>query len=363
MPYTIAVLPGDGIGPEVVAEGVKVLRAVGERAGRDFELLWGVVGGAAIDQHGTALPPETYALCERADAILVGACGGPKWDDPRAEVRPEQALFALRKGFDLFANLRPVRVFPALVGVSPLKAQVIEGVDLLIVRELTGGLYFGRPSRRWEEEGERRAIDTLPYSEHEICRVLQVAIRLARTRRRKVTSVDKANVLWTSRLWREIATEMAAANPDVQVEHVLVDAMAMHLLRRPRDFDVIVTENMFGDILSDEASLLAGSLGMLPSASINEGPKGLYEPVHGTAPDIAGQQKANPLGTILSVAMLLRFSLGLAAEADAVELAVERVLSAGYRTADIYEEGAVLVSTEQMGTLVAEAVRRGTQGR
>ncbi len=359
MPYTIAVLPGDGIGPEVVAEGVKVLHAVGERAGRSFELLWGVAGGAAIDQYGTPLPPETYALCEQADAILVGACGGPKWDDPRAEVRPEQALFTLRKSFDLFANLRPVRVFPALVGVSPLKARVIEGVDLLIVRELTGGLYFGQPSRRWEENGERRAVDTLPYSEREIRRVLQVAIGLARTRRRKVTSVDKANVLWTSRLWREIATEMAAANTDVQVEHVLVDAMAMHLLRRPRDFDVIVTENMFGDILSDEASLLVGSLGMLPSASVNEGSKGLYEPVHGTAPDIAGQQKANPLGTILSVALLLRLSLGLTTEADAVEQAVEQVLSEGYRTADIYDEGATLVSTAQMGTLVAEAIRRG----
>jgi 3-isopropylmalate dehydrogenase len=359
MPYTIAVLPGDGIGPEVVAEGIKVLHAVGERAGRSFELRWGVAGGAAIDQYGTPLPPETYALCERADAILVGACGGPKWDDPRAEVRPEQALFTLRKGFDLFANLRPVRVYQALVGVSPLKAQVIDGVDLLIVRELTGGLYFGQPSRRWEESGERLAVDTLPYSEREIRRVLQVAMRLARARRRKVTSVDKANVLWTSRLWREIATEMAAANPDVQVEHVLVDAMAMHLLRRPRDFDVIVTENMFGDILSDEASLLAGSLGMLPSASVNEGRKGLYEPVHGTAPDIAGQQKANPLGTILSVALLLRLSLGLSAEADVVEQAVEQVLNEGYRTADLYEGGTTLVSTAQMGTLVAEAIRRG----
>jgi 3-isopropylmalate dehydrogenase len=300
------------------------------------------------------LPRETLAACERADAILLGAVGGPKWDDPRAKVRPEQGLLGLRLGLGLFANLRPVRVHPALAASSPLKQDRLEGVDILFIRELTGGLYFGKPRFRETVGGRTRAVDTLEYTDDEIRRVVRLAFTLAAGRRKLVTSVDKANVLETSRLWREVAMEVGAQHPDVRLEHQLVDSAAMRIVTAPRAFDVIVTENMFGDILTDEASVLAGSLGLLPSASLGEGPRGLYEPIHGSAPDIAGQGIANPLGTILSVAMLLRHSLGLESEARAVERAVDAVISAGARTGDM--GGSPPMSTRDMGLAVCERI-------
>jgi 3-isopropylmalate dehydrogenase len=357
----VLVLPGDGIGPEVTSQGVAVLRAVTGR-GIDIELAEASVGGASIDAHGAAIRPEVLEQAKSADAILLGAVGGPKWDDPRASVRPEQALFALRKGLGLFANLRPVRVFAELVEASTLKRAVVEGVDLMVVRELTGGIYFGQPSERRTGPNGREAVDTMPYHEGEVRRVVNAAFELARLRRKRVASVDKANVLSTSRLWREIAGEVAREYPDVAFEHVLVDAMAMHLIRRPRDFDVIVTENLFGDILTDEAAMLSGSMGLLPSASLGDGrnrfdkPRGLYEPIHGSAPDIAGQDKANPLATILSVAMMLRHSLGAEAEAGRIEMAVRRVLADGRRTPDIAEAGAKTVGTVEMGRAVVAAL-------
>jgi 3-isopropylmalate dehydrogenase len=359
--FKIAVLPGDGIGPEVCAEGVKALRAVGKRFGHTFEMEEALVGGAAIDKQGVAILPETLAMCKRSDALLFGAVGGPKWDDPRAKVRPEQGLFALRKGLGLFANIRPVKLHPLMVDASTLKREVLEGTDMIVVRELTGGLYFGRPQRRWESAQGRQAVDTMRYSEREVRRVLEVGFKLARERRKRLTSVDKANVLDTSRMWREIAVEMGKENLDIELDHLLVDSCAMHLIRRPASFDVIVTENMFGDILTDEASMLAGSMGMLPSASMGrvraDGTgMGLYEPIHGTAPDIAGQGKANPLAMILSTAMLLRLSLGLAAEADAVEAAVNAALEQGLRTPDIAPQGTRTVSTPVMGDAVAAAL-------
>lgn len=358
--FSIAVLPGDGIGPEVMAEALKVLRAVERRFGHRFTLEEDIIGGAAIDRFGTALRDETLALCKRVDAVLFGAVGGPQWDDPQAppERRPEWGLLRLRKGLGLFANLRPIRVHPLMLGASTIRREVLEGTDMVVIRELTGGLYFGQPKKRWADEQGRQAVDTMFYSEAEVRRILQVGFDLARSRRRKLTSVDKANVLETGRLWREIATEMGRENPDVELEHILVDACAMHLIRRPADFDVVVTENTFGDILTDEASMLAGSMGMLPSASLGErrpdgtGP-GLYEPIHGTAPDIAGQGKANPLAAILSAAMMLRLSFSLTAEADGVERAVDGALAAGCRTADIATEGARLVNTTEMGDEVA----------
>ncbi|MFQ5859513.1 MAG: 3-isopropylmalate dehydrogenase, partial [Anaerolineae bacterium] len=345
-----------------------------------FELTEGLIGGIAIDETGDPLPDETLALCHESDAVLLGAVGGPKWDDPTASVRPEQGLLRLRKELDLFANLRPVRVYPALAGASTLQRQVVEDVDLVIVRELTGGIYFGRPSGRQDTGAGRAAVDTCTYTEGEIERLMRVAFDLARQRRKpvtsagsvqalsgaegKVTSVDKANVLSTSRLWRQVAHEVATDYPDVAYEDLLVDAAAMHLIRRPADFDVVATENLFGDILSDEASMLAGSMGMLPSASLGEARSaggrrfGLYEPVHGSAPDIAGQGISNPLATILSVAMLLRVSLGLNDEADQIEQAVADVLAAGYRTADIMSDGMTRVGTTEMGDLVVERLRK-----
>ena len=361
MKANLLVLPGDGIGPEVAGQAVAVLNAVAGR-GFDVELATADVGGASIDAHGVAIRPEVLAQAESADAILLGAVGGPKWDDPRATVRPEQALFALRKGLGLFANLRPVRVLPELVDASTLKREVVEGVDLVVVRELTGGIYFGQPSERRHGANGREAVDTMPYHEGEVRRVTKAAFELARQRRKKVTSVDKANVLSTSRLWREVAGEVAQEYPDVAFEHVLVDAMAMHLIRRPREFDVIVTENLFGDILTDEAAMLSGSMGLLPSASLGEGrnrfdkPRGLYEPIHGSAPDIAGQDKANPLATMLSVAMMLRLSLGAEVEAARIEQAVRRVLAEGWRTPDIAEPGATTVGTVEMGRRVVAAL-------
>ncbi len=381
MQAQITLLPGDGIGPEVVAEGVKVLKAVADRFGHAFQFTEALIGGIAIDETGNPLPDETLAACRASDAVLLGAVGGPKWSDPRAAVRPEQGLLGIRAGLGLFANLRPVKVYPTLVAASTLKPEVVDGVDLLILRELTGGLYFGKPQGQSGERPNRAAVDTLAYTELEIERLMRLAFELARSRRKKVTSVDKANVLASSRLWRAVAHEVAADYPDVTLEDMLVDACAMHLIRRPRDFDVIATENMFGDILSDEVAMLAGSMGMLPSASLGdrrgdpsaltpagadnspllrgEGPGvrsvrfGLYEPIHGSAPDIAGLGIANPLATILSCAMLLRWSLGLAAEADAVEAAVDAVLADGFRCRDIATPGCTIVGTAEMGDRVA----------
>jgi 3-isopropylmalate dehydrogenase len=358
--YEVATIPGDGVGPDVVAAARRVVDAVGARLGFAVEWTEYLVGGAAIDAHGVAIRPEDVEACGQADAILLGAVGGPKWSDPSSPVRPEQALFALRGGLGLYANLRPVTVHPALIASSPVRAELLDGVDLLIVRELTGGLYFGErqepaPPEPAGEASERHAWDTLPYTEGEIRRVVDLAFELAAGRRRQVTSVDKANVLATSRLWRSVATEIGAAHPDVTLAHQLVDSCAMLLVRRPADFDVIVTENLFGDILSDEAAVLAGSLGMLPSASLGErrtahGTFGLYEPIHGSAPDIAGRDLANPLGTILSAAMLLRHSLGREDAAGAIEAAVSAVLDDGFRTVDLLPPGGDDTGLRRVGT-------------
>lgn len=344
----IAVLPGDGIGPEIVSQAVRVLNRIAERYGVSFEMEHALVGGAAYDATGHPLPPETLDLCKRSDAVLFGAVGGPKWDNLPPALRPEAgALLPLRKGLGLYANLRPALLFPALAEASPLKPQVLgEGLDILVVRELTGGIYFGQPKER--RDGGRTAVDTCLYTETEVERIAHVAFRAARQRRKKVTSVDKANVLETSRLWREVVTHIAQQYPDVELQHMLVDNAAMQLIRNPRQFDVILTENMFGDILSDEAAMLTGSLGMLPSASLGEGTFGLYEPVHGSAPDIAGQGIANPLATILSVAMMLRHSFGMDEAASSIEKAVDAALREGYRTPDIWQEGYRKVGTIEM---------------
>jgi 3-isopropylmalate dehydrogenase len=361
MRATIVLLPGDGIGPEVVAQGRRVLERIAARFGHAFTFTEQLIGGAAIDATGEALPHQTLAACERADAVLLGAVGGPKWDDPRAKVRPEQGLLGLRRALGLYANLRPVRVHPALVASSPLKAERLEGVDVLFVRELTGGLYFGQPRLRERVGDKTRAVDTLEYTDHEIRRVVQLAFRLAQGRRKLVTSVDKANVLESSRLWREVASAVGGEHPGVTLEHQLVDSCAMRLITAPRSFDVVVTENMFGDILTDEAAVLAGSLGLLPSASLGDGSRGVYEPIHGSAPDIAGRGMANPLGTISSVAMLLRHSFGLEEEARAVEGAVDAAIAGGARTADMSpptrptsENRAPALTTEAMGSAVCE---------
>jgi len=335
MKANIILLPGDGIGPEVVAEAVRVLDVIAGKCGHSFSFTERLMGGCSIDKSGSSLTDETLADCQAADAVLLGAVGGPKWDDPRAKDRPERGLLALRKGLKVFANLRPVKVHPALIESSPLKPEKLKGVDILVIRELTGGLYFGFPKGRDVKDGRERAVDTLEYYDYEIRRVVELAFKLARGRKKKVTSVDKANVLESSRLWREIATQVGAQNPDVTLEHILVDTASMRIITGPAYMDVVVTENMFGDILTDEASVLAGSMGMLPSASLGEGRLGLYEPIHGSAPDIAGKGIANPTGTILSAAMLLRHSLGLEAEAAFIEQAGEAAISAGARTADL----------------------------
>lgn len=332
MQAKIVTLPGDGIGPEVVAEALRVLDRVAEHRGHSFTYEEALIGGCAIDSTGNPLPDETLAACERADAVLLGAVGGPQWSDPTAPVRPEQGLLKLRHHFDLFANLRPVKAYPALARHAPLRADLLTGVDILFVRELTSGAYFGE---RAEQGDGDSAYDTMYYNVAQVQRVAKVAFEAARKRQKKLASVDKANVLASMRLWRRTVNEIATEYSDVALEHVLVDACAMHLLRRPATFDVVLAENMFGDILSDEASVLAGSLGMLPSASLNDGPFGVYEPIHGSAPDIAGKGLANPTGTILSAALLLRHSLNLDAEALAIESAVEQALEAGARTADI----------------------------
>ena len=353
MKTKLVLLPGDGIGPEVVGAAVQVLHAVGQRYGHTFETETHLMGGCAIDESGTALPEETLGACLEADAVLLGAVGGPKWDDPTAKIRPEQGLLGLRKGMGLFANLRPIKLFPELLDSSPLRPERLAGVDLLVVRELTGGLYFG-PRERKQVNGEMQAYDTMIYSEHEIRRVAHLAFQAARGRNKKVTSVDKANVLESSRLWRQTVAEVAKEYPDVTCENLLVDATAMYLITRPASFDVIVTENMFGDILTDEASVLSGSMGNMPSASLGEDlnaagyPRGVYEPIHGSAPDIAGKGIANPIGTILSLAMLLRHSLGLETEAQAVESAVATAIREGYRTADLAKNGDKSLSTAMM---------------
>ena len=360
MSYRIAMLPGDGIGPEVTAEARKVLLTVAGRFGHELQFTEALVGGASLDAIGTPMSEETLALCQGSDAILFGAVGGPKWDNAGTDVRPEQALFRLRKGLGLFANLRPVVSYRMLEHKSPLRPEVVTGSNVMFVRELTGGLYFGQPKKRWESPEGRRAVDTEDYSEQEIARVVRVACALARQRSSRVTSVDKFNALISSRLWRQVATEVAAEYPDVQVSHMLADTFSMQLMMRPTQFDVVVTTNMFGDIFTDEAAVLAGSMGLLPSASLSGLPTGrtlgLYEPIHGSAPDIAGKGIANPLAAILSSAMLLRYSLGLEEEAKVVESAVVSVLEEGYRTADIVGPGEMPTSTSQMGNLVAARI-------
>lgn len=357
MKAKIILLPGDGIGPEVVVAARTVLEAVASGFGHAFSFEEHPIGGVSIDEHGAALTDETLEACRAADAVLLGAVGGPKWDDPNASVRPEQGLLGLRKELALFANLRPIKPFPSLLGTSPLKPERLEGVDLLVVRELTGGIYFGTPRERRQVNGEIQAVDTMLYSQHEIRRVAHLAFQAARERRGRVTSVDKANVLESSRLWRQTVAEVAVEYPEVELEHFLVDAAAMRLITHPATFDVIVTGNMFGDILTDEASVLTGSIGTLPSASIGTGGPNLFEPIHGSAPDITGKGIANPVGTILSAAMLLRYSLDLEAEARAVEQGVEEALSAGYRTADLAGSGETSQTTEEMTSAILERIQ------
>ncbi len=348
----IALCPGDGIGPEVLEEARRTVEIVATRFGHRFTMTEHPIGGIAIDTHGTALPSDTLAVCAKSDAVLLGAVGGPKWDDPQATVRPEQGLLALRAGLGLWANLRPVSPYPCLKDRSSLRPEKLVGVDMLVIRELTGGLYFGQPKARSIDSEGRRAVDTLIYTEKEIERVVSLAFRLAARRRCKVTSIDKANVLESSRLWRQVAGEVAEHHPRIRLDNLLVDAAAMRLITHPSQFDVIVTENMFGDILTDEAAVLAGSIGLLPSASLGDGPRGLYEPIHGSAPDIAGQSIANPVGTILSVAMMCRYSFGLEREAAAIERAVEDALREGIRTADVGGTH----STHAMGAAIRERI-------
>jgi 3-isopropylmalate dehydrogenase len=357
MSKLIAILAGDGIGPEIVGEAVKVLNVL-KNNGLDIILEEAPMGGAAIDQTGVPLPDNTLNLCKKADAVLLGAVGGPKWDNLERAIRPEKGLLGLRSGLNLFANLRPALLYPALASASTLKSEVVENLDILIVRELTGDIYFGQPRGiRTLENGERQGFDTMHYCESEIERIARVAFESARRRNKKVCSVDKANVLDTSMLWREIVTKIGKEYPDVELSHQYVDNAAMQLVRAPKQFDVIVTGNLFGDILSDLASMLSGSIGMLPSASLDSNNKGMYEPIHGSAPDIAGQNKANPLATILSVAMMLRYSLQLPDLADKIETAVKSVLDQGLRTADIARSGEKIISTSEMGDAVVAALK------
>ncbi len=355
--FSIAVLPGDGIGPEVTKQAVNVLKAVGKKYSAEFVFKEGLIGGCAIDACGKALPEETLKLCRESDAVLLGAVGGPKWDDLPGDQRPEAGLLGIRAGLKLYANLRPALIFPSLKGASPLRPDLVkDGLDVMVVRELTGGIYFGRRGRTTTAEGEAAAFDTEIYSVPEVKRVARVAFEIAKVRRKRLASVDKANVLESSRLWREAVTELSLEYPEIELTHMYVDNAAMQLVRNPAQFDVIVTTNMFGDILSDEASVITGSIGMLPSASLGDGKLGLYEPVHGSAPDIAGQDKANPLASILSAAMMLKYSLGLSEAADDMEKAVNRVLESGCRTADIATPGTRLVGTEEMGKLIADCI-------
>ncbi|WP_019120309.1 3-isopropylmalate dehydrogenase [Brevibacillus massiliensis] len=356
--FTIAVLPGDGIGPEVTAAAVTLLEQVAKQSDVTFQFTYGRIGGCAIDQDGTPLPEETLQLAKAADAVLLGAVGGPKWDQNPGHLRPEAGLLGIRKALGLYANLRPATMHPSLVEASSLKPEVVSGVDLMVVRELTGGIYFGEKKRYQGADGAEVAEDQLIYNEAEIERILRVSFEIARKRNKRLCSVDKANVLESSRLWRKVADRVAADYPDVELTHMLVDACAMQLVRAPKQFDVIVTENMFGDILSDEAAMLTGSIGMLASASLAEGSFGLYEPVHGSAPDIAGKGIANPLATFLSAALMLRYSLGLDAAAEAVEKAVSAVLAAGHRTGDIAPDPSKAIGTAEMTQLVLDELAK-----
>lgn len=356
MKKQIVLLPGDGIGREITESAKQVLEAVAEGYNHEFIFDEHAIGGAAIDEHGVPLTDETIAACENADAILLGAVGGPKWDNQPTHLRPEQGLLKIRKDLGLFANLRPIKMFPSLLHASPLKEDIVQGSDILIVRELTGGLYFGKPSER-RNDG-KSVVDTLAYERHEIERIVEKAFETAQARKKRLTSVDKANVLESSRMWREVVEEKAKDYPDVEVEHLLVDAASMKLITEPSRFDTIVTENMFGDILSDEASVITGSLGMLPSASVRADGLGLYEPIHGSAPDIAGKGIANPLGTILSAAFMLRDSFGLGTEADAIEEAVSKTLEQGYHTPDLNVQNGTEVSTQELTKRVIENLQK-----
>jgi len=362
MSHKILILSGDGIGPEIMAEAEKALAVLTAEFGLRMEIEHALVGGAALDGTGRPLPDATLALARAADAVLFGAIGGPQWDTAPRELRPERGLLGLRSGMGVFANLRPVQIFPELVSASALKAEVVSGLDILIVRELTGGIYFGQPRElNRDADGRRFGVNTLRYSEDEIRRIARVAFAAAQGRNRRLCSVDKANVLETSELWRQVVTETAVEFPEVQLEHMYVDNAAMQLVRAPKQFDVMVTDNMFGDILSDLASMLSGSIGMLPSASLDEHRRGLYEPIHGSAPDIAGRNAANPLATILSLALLLRHSLGEHECAVAVEQAVRMALQQGLRTADISGPGTAAVGTRAMGDAVAAALQRAAR--
>jgi 3-isopropylmalate dehydrogenase len=363
--FRLAVFGGDGIGPEVTAEAVKVLRTIEACSDHSFELTEDVVGGAAIDTYGTALRKETLTLAKRCDAVLFGAVGGPKWDDPKASVRPEQAILSLRTGLKTFANLRPARMQPALVYLSPLKPEIVTGADVLFIRELVAGTYFGKPKKYWQDAGGTwRAVDTTAYTEPQVERTVRMAFELARGRRKKLHMADKQNVMATSRLWRDVATRVASDYADVEFQAILADALALHLLYRPGAFDVVVTDNLFGDLLTDEAAALAGSMGLMPSASLGAelnrhgGYRGLYEPIHGTAPDIAGRGVANPIAAIQSLALLLRYSLRLEREATAVERAVDDAIELGLRTPDIARPGEKTSRTAEVGDAIAAAVSR-----
>ena len=354
MEALITLLPGDGIGPEVTSSGKKILSTIEEIYDHKFSYEEKLIGGSAIDAGHLPLPEETIASCKESNAIILGAVGGPKWSDPNAKVRPEQGLLGLRETLKVFANIRPVKVMPELISASPLKKELLENVDLVVIRELTGGIYFGK-----KHKDDNHASDLCIYHDYEVDRIVRLASNIAMTRRKKLASIDKANVLETSRFWRNRTNNIVTTEfPDIDLEHILVDAAAMYLISKPSEFDVIVTENMFGDILTDEASMLAGSMGMLPSASIGEGVKGLYEPIHGSAPDIAGQGVANPCGMILSIALLLRYSLKLEDEASFLEKSVENVISAGARTKDIATAGQVVLNTEEMTNCIIRDLKK-----
>ena len=359
--FKIAVLEGDGIGPEIIASTLRVLRRLGELSGLDFLFEKALIGGSAIDQKCTPLPQETVELCLKSDAVLLGAVGGPKWDSLPTDKRPEKGLLGIRKALDLYANLRPAKVYEPLISSSPLKEEVAKGTDFIVVRELTGDVYYGEPRGIFLYEGKRVGINTMRYTEDEIRRVVRKAFEIARQRRKKLTSVDKSNVLEVSALWKAVVEEEAKNYPEVELEHLYVDNCAMQIVRRPSSFDVIVTGNIFGDILSDEAAVITGSLGMLPSASLGD-KYALYEPVHGSAPDIAGKGVANPIATILSASMMLRYSFGLKKEADLIDRAVELVLERGYRTPDIYSEGCIKVGTEAMTDAIIKAMEELWEG-
>jgi len=356
--YKIAVLPGDGVGPDVVEQAVSIINLVGKKYGCKFEMQYGDIGGCAIDRHGEPLPQQTLDMCKACDAVLLGAVGGPKWDTLPGSKRPEAGLLAIRAGLGLYANLRPAVIYPVMADASPLKKEIVDsGVDIMVVRELTGGIYFGKRGRLQTENMGEAAYDTEEYSTYEIERIARTAFEAAIKRRRKLVSVDKANVLESSRLWREVVVKVSKDYPQVELSHMYVDNAAMQLVRNPGQFDVIVTSNIFGDILSDEASMIAGSIGMLPSASLGNGNMGMYEPVHGSAPDIAGLDIANPIATILSAAMMMKYSFNLEKASDDIENAVKKVLDKGYRTKDIASEGTTIVGTKEMGRLIAEELK------